>query len=209
MPQRSMAIVMKLSMPTVGLLLVLVAGAAIVHRADRAELEQMRRELDGLRVPSAASSMSRTDNHPGAVSARFDRSEVMRTTNTEEGSPWPRMPPRAHTMPSLESSFAAEPEDPSWSEEAQRVAAARVKSLLSTSLKLGAVECRTSICRIDLRSTSRQELDRFNELALRDSDHWIWNGPSSVSIHGVRATNSLTETMYLAREGHDLPRAVP
>jgi hypothetical protein len=106
------------------------------------------------------------------------------------------------------STFMREAKDRSWSDNA----AGRIRVGLTGHLPSGSsinnVECRTTICSVELQHRDAESYHEFVRSALLGANDGLWGGPFSAIItnqdeSGVRAQ------VFIAREGYSLPQPTP
>lgn len=117
--------------------------------------------------------------------------------NTEQDSA-----PVEAVLTNMESSFDTEPADASWASRAATTIQAGVRSLLSEKSTIESIECRSSMCR--LRSV-QQDLEQYKkfvyEMVHSDACKECFFTQTGESRDGRPIL-----TMYMAREGRNLPR---
>ncbi|MBW2274863.1 MAG: hypothetical protein JRG96_16475 [Deltaproteobacteria bacterium] len=97
----------------------------------------------------------------------------------------------------LDTELSAERIDPAWSESATQSVIESLAKVSEQGLWLEHADCRTSFCRIDVGADPSASEDEILH-AFRDIDPW--SGEAFLHIeNGVG-------TIYMAREGHRLPR---
>lgn len=122
-----------------------------------------------------------------------------------QDAPPPPGPEPAQMKAELETTFASERTDPTWSSEAQREARARITAALPETSTLRDVDCHASLCRIETSHADLMSYQRFVQGAFMNPETRIWNAGffSSPPVQGDNG--QLVATMYVAREGEPLP----
>jgi hypothetical protein len=175
-----------------------------------ARLEQDKARVAALPVPVVRMQEVRTE--PSAPPA----AEPTRAGVAEPSSP-PATRPRASPAvlspleafspihDTMEALFASEPTDASWAREARRTAEGAVTSQLPPGSRLTAVDCRSTLCRIESNHETGEEAQRFVG-ALTEAGKRPWNGTLTAGPveHDARTGRTVYVT-YLLREGVDLP----
>lgn len=121
----------------------------------------------------------------------------------EAGAPSPEDQSNAGTrrLAALAQALEREGEDPSWSAEAERQLAARVQGGNIAGAQLIDASCGTTLCRVELALP----VERVTERTPWDL-HMLapWRGGALVSMG---QGNPATVVVFVAREGHRLPRS--
>ena len=192
-----------------------VAAGGLLWWSFRAEEPSpSRREIDGREPevePKAPVSFSgpmsnrlvateRGDD--GVVPAQSGAGDVVpqRLSPVHEPSADPMLAPEE--VPSYFSSlFAGDSFDPAWARDERR----RLSTLAEDSLPEGAalegVECRSTLCRMQTRFRSKEDSEEFI------SSMFFGREPVGAMIAPLRVDdgNSHAVTMYIARDGYQLP----
>lgn len=109
-----------------------------------------------------------------------------------------------------ESAFDSEPYDAAWARASSELLQQSMRSLLGASGRALAVECRSSLCRVDLE---HETFDGQQEFLLQFRRSRVWRGGGmAVSLEPQDAPSDhgpVRLSMYLAREGRSLPEPAP
>ena len=106
---------------------------------------------------------------------------------------------------SVEESFAAEPANPSWAAPTRLALLDRLGSASRASgSSLGNVDCRSSICRVEVVHRDADGSRQFSQTAFTDPHDQAWNGPVVIMPPQANPDGSLAMVMYLGREGTSL-----
>jgi len=106
----------------------------------------------------------------------------------------------------LEALVQAEAADPSWADRARSMAENSLAAHLPEGSRLGAIDCRTSVCRIESIHDGQRRADEFIHKALGEPAARPWNGGFAVGpIAEDPATGRVTTLLFLMRESKDLP----
>jgi hypothetical protein len=193
--------------------LVALAGGAVAfegwqekhHRAEIAAMERRIAAIDG--------AMSATGQRVSALSLAEARTAIIAQAGALSAAPTdPPKPaesaPATPKMTSQEveahvaSAHAAEAVDRAWAPEAQRTLLAGLREDLPARSSLHRVDCRTSVCRIEVSHPGRAEDMQFVEHVQKGDA--IWSGAGMVT-RTFGEDGSIEAVIYLAREGHGLP----
>jgi hypothetical protein len=101
--------------------------------------------------------------------------------------------------------FAGERADPTWAESAQRRADERLKVTAQAGSTVRAIECRTSLCRIETTHPDRESAQQFVRGSFMKPGASPWNAPVFSMPLDPAAAGPVVLVSYLAREGHPLP----
>lgn len=201
-----------------GLLWWLLPGSTPVpelHARDatRADLAALRSEVDSLRGATARATRERHATRPDPADGAGPRVMPAREpVPTAAPVPPPSAEQRAiervEMAAQIDSKFAAEQVDPAWSHDAARRASELLTSTLSPGSRLGHVECRANLCRVESFHTDLESFRSFVDVSFLSRDRKIWNGGFSsivvdISESGVKALN------FIAREGQSIPAVEP
>lgn len=101
-----------------------------------------------------------------------------------------------------DSIFEDQAYDPTWAAASTRQLNAALSTINAPGLKLTGVECRSSLCKVELRASDKQTANA----SIRTVVHGMkWPG-SGMAINGdPDARGELSVTLYLARRGSPLP----
>jgi len=107
----------------------------------------------------------------------------------------------------VEDSFAAEPTNPAWAASTRLALQDRLAALarpLASSLR--EIDCRASICRVEVVHRDADTSRQFAEKAFTDPEDQAWNGPALLLPPQPDPDGRLAVVMYLGREGTSLLR---
>jgi hypothetical protein len=108
-------------------------------------------------------------------------------------------------LTSVEGMFVAEPVDDSWAMPTRLALRDRLTSLSrSSSSSLRNIDCRSSICRVEVVHKDADASRQFTEKIFTDPDERPWNGPGIITPPRSNPDGSLAVVMYLGREGTSL-----
>jgi hypothetical protein len=108
-----------------------------------------------------------------------------------------------------ESAFESEPYDAAWGRASRELLQQSVGSLLGASGRALAVECRSSLCRVDLEHETSDGQQEFLHQFRRSR---VWRGGGmAVRLDPQEPPSGgpVRLSMYLAKEGRSLPEPVP
>lgn len=118
----------------------------------------------------------------------------------EEAPPPPEEPLELRT----ELRFQHETADPDWALAAQRTAREKLQALVPDQANLRAVDCHSSLCRIEVMHQSRDSLRRYLERIVGDPQGRPWNAGVVAADPQDAGAGQLLSVLYLAREGRQL-----
>lgn len=108
-------------------------------------------------------------------------------------------------LASVEGEFAGQPTDNAWAASTRQALHDRLTSRArSSSSSLRSIECRSSICRVEVVHQDAAASQQFGERAFTDADERAWNGPVVITPPQANPDGSLVMVMYLGREGTSL-----
>jgi hypothetical protein len=189
------------------------AGLLALHVVGQHRLES---DLAALRRERAAPSMS-----DGTLRAQA-RAEVHRAAAAlapascpphaadapacEADAP-PKPPPieAAEMQERFEASFSRQAAD-AGAGDARRKIENRVAAILPDTSRLQAVECRTSMCRIEIAHPGLESYQAFTRAAFLDPSTRLGDGGLFSTVRADPVDGKLVTLSYLARDGEELPR---
>ena len=89
---------------------------------------------------------------------------------------------QAQLVAQLEDDFRAEGRDPGWSDQGTTEATRALSRDLPGGTKLGKVECRFTMCRVESSHTSVDAFQTFVRSGLLSHDRQLWNGGFSAYV---------------------------
>jgi hypothetical protein len=210
---------MKSNAVTLGLLIVGAAIAAeyVWHGRQVADL---RREIASLRegqtdtrapppvapyaVPRAArpwpAEIAEADPRAPAPPPHEDRAQG---SEEEKRARW-KEDEIAHRT-AVEAGFAAETVDREWAPDARRDLSNQVAALLPQASSVRDVDCRSSMCRVELVVASAAVSDQFMRQAFLGPERTVWRGGAFMEPAQPNPDGSMGVVLYLAREGAGFP----
>jgi hypothetical protein len=131
----------------------------------------------------------------------------------EVTGPSPAEPVHEHAQPldpaeataQYQQAFSLEPVDREWSSSAQAKLQTGVSALIPKTSQVVSLECRTSLCRVQVHHRNLDDYRSFTQDAYLKGDTHIWNGQMFSTLVGDPTTDGVTTVAFLAREGHLLP----
>jgi hypothetical protein len=105
----------------------------------------------------------------------------------------------------VEAGFAAEKVDRAWAAEVQRDLRDHVAALLPPSSSLRDVDCRSSMCRMEMVLPDVAAERGFSKRAFVSSESRIWDGAVLVMPGQANPDGTLGVVWYLGRKGTRLP----
>lgn len=214
-----------------GLVVAGTVGFVIFHRAEeqrairelerRQEVELLRRELSEVQADAAsqANTLARWPLRRGAETERVapmaanaeaeaeDTSgsdAATQKTAPEHGRVLDDGEMEAMVLASVDSTFAAEPNDAAWSPGAHQQLSRAMVTGLPEGSSLEKVECRSSLCKVDTRHRSVAEFRSFVEGALLERGRQAWNAGFYAAVVD-QSDQGIAAVAYVAREGQSVP----
>lgn len=186
------------------------------HRASERRYQTLKAELDDLRE-TPQRSVEQILQPQVVQDAKKPEEHRIAGRNEEEEEPVPKTdsPAPAQISPeefraarsdALRSSFTMEQKDPAWSGDTEKKVAAKFSNKLPEGSQVQKVECRSSMCIIQMRHKTLQDFRAFVDATLMhpDDDARPW-GPSEALVETEGESGELSVVVALARAGHELP----
>jgi hypothetical protein len=107
----------------------------------------------------------------------------------------------------MDERFYAEPARTAWGAEAGPRALAAFRNLAGASA-VGRVECRETMCRIEVTHDSLEVFQSFARAVGPRLVDVLWNGSYSAQVT-EQSANHVASVVFYSREGHDLPALGP
>ena len=108
-------------------------------------------------------------------------------------------------LESVQSAFAAEPVEDAWARPTRSALHERLAEVSrSSASSLGNIECRSTICAVDVVHSSADASRQFDARAFTDPHDHVWNGPVMMTPPKQNSDGSVAVVMYLGREGTSL-----
>jgi len=179
---------------------------AAESRADNEEevatLRARIARLEGASLWRAASSVQPEK----AESAAVERPAALAAESPAQAARQQHIPEGAEYVAQIDEKFRAQTIDPSWSQKAVSDATRAISGDLTQGSRLGTVECRASLCRVESSHDSVQAFATFMDTALFSPSRKLWNGSISTQVVS-QAPSDVRAVTFIAREGHDVPAA--
>jgi len=106
----------------------------------------------------------------------------------------------------LEGEFQAEIVDPKWSRDAGVEATRALSHDLPAGSKLGTVECRANMCRVETSHGTVQEYQAFVKSGLLSRTKKLWNAAFSSHVEDP-SPSGITALTFIGRETSPGPEA--
>jgi hypothetical protein len=199
----------------VGLSLVAAAGS-FAYLQEHKQLEVMRRDMRALRAemqeaqPAQTVVVERTSVVPAVAQHMDDEKPSGERNATAPAGHEAKAPPADFDLAvktAVEAGFASETRDQAWSATARLRLSEAVTRLLPEGSGVRDIDCRSTLCRIELSHSDPNAERGFMEKAIHDPEGGFGNGPGYVSRSEPAADGTFVEVIYLAREGATLPSA--
>jgi hypothetical protein len=196
-------------------LLVLGSGAFYVkqQRDQRAEIEHLRRDTAALassvkegheqasRSLSTQALLQGLARAPEATAPPTDE----RPAPAEERAAPHAVPSFAEVATRMDAAFSREAPDRDWSEKTQQETAAKISAMMPKDSAVRAVDCRSSMCRVEMSHESADDYHQFVQSAYMSPETGVWSGPTFTTILERPAGGGVVAVSFLAREGESLP----
>jgi hypothetical protein len=203
------------------------AGAIAVYHHDTAELARLHRDVVSLRSrdgdprPAGAISFAGVrDDRPGDLQPApaqptrgdehraddgDDRSAAAGRSNTARWDDEARANQQA-----VEDTFAAQAVDPAWATRAAVDIREHLGALaVPPSSSLGNVDCRGSMCRVEMVSRDRDLMKQFMDRAFGVTAQSPWTGPVMADYQPANSDGTAVVVLYLGRNGTSLFTSPP
>jgi len=118
------------------------------------------------------------------------------------------MPDELEYSAQLEDKFRSQASDPSWSQKATGEVTRALAGDLTQGSRLGTVECRTDLCRVETSHDSLKAYQAFLQSALLSREKKLWNAGLSTQVLS-QSQAGLAAVTFIAKEGQAVPLAEP
>jgi hypothetical protein len=171
-----------------------VEGKRVADLTDRLEVLQAAVEAQRAEGPRTSTIILQA---PGAASQATPAAQAPASAPSASGSPG-MAPQEMHD--SVEASFVSESTDASWSRQAAGTARTSVTARLPAGGRIDAIECRSSMCRVEATLPDEQS---YREYAFSRKPHLdsAWQGPSMITRLRTESDGSVVSVSYLGRDG--------
>jgi hypothetical protein len=169
---------------------------------------QADRTLATAPAPRSSERLPSDDNHAtralhGAAGA--SALSVSRLQEPVAQAPQPR-PVDAFERPvELDEMFSAEAQDSAWAPSAEDTIRLKLDEHPADASTLQSVECRTLLCRIEVKHEDGAAYARFLTSAFKDSATRVWAGDALSEGRPDAIAGGVVSVSYLAREGEPMP----
>ncbi|MFZ5890263.1 MAG: hypothetical protein ACOY0T_04270 [Myxococcota bacterium] len=183
-------------------------------RGAREELERLRSEIQALKENSPARLLLEHQARELVASAKagekVEKSAARPAPSSEAIAPSSEAKPvpldENEIAVQLDNHFDSESYDPKWSRSAQTQATTAITHRMTAGSRLGAVDCRSELCRVETFHENLEAFQTFVRSALLDKEREIWNGSVS-SIVRSQSASGVTAVSFISREGRPMPTA--
>jgi hypothetical protein len=110
---------------------------------------------------------------------------------------------RAKQLAQMNSSFLAEPSGQQWASETTHLVSSFFESEQGAKIDVSDIQCRKTLCKVELNKVDRAKAG--NELALNFPMHVGQALSQARYFHEQNADGTTNVTIYLARNGYELP----
>jgi hypothetical protein len=125
-------------------------------------------------------------------------------TDVDERAPAPD--PSPAYLRGLDSAFTAEPRDPAWSRASEPKLWLRVRGVLPEASTVTALQCRSSLCQVEVRHPNLAAHRAFARAVAAAEDDF----ESGMSFATVRTQDGdqVASVLYVAKRGYDFPNGL-
>lgn len=214
-----------LSLATVALL---IAGLAMDRAATNRQLSDLRRKYALIAEAAAQEGSARTRalreetlaadelggsrtaarrapiaQGPAASAAPASKPSDPDSKSESNSTPTLEPPSWRDQMARVDSVFAEEPADRSWSRDAETQLGGSLSSLAVGGAKIQEVSCRSTLCRVKVEHTTEDGVRNLLDetFALRRS----WKGAVATMRDPESPPGTFSGVAFFSRDGHDLP----
>jgi len=189
--------------------------------AQQEQLKQVKSDLESLRehettgkvvvlgaqlTEPAAANVAPTPRPAGML--RASAGESSSSANRQDTRPEDLAELNAREMKNIhdtmESQFGQENTDPKWSRSADSEIRTKVNSRLPKESRFTSLECRTSMCRLEISHRDAQTYREFVNKTLSAAD-FQWPGPMNFAILRTLPSGEVDAVAYLVRPGYSQP----
>src|SRR6185312_7924965 len=192
-------------------LVVAAVAIRIAYTQDRArqrEIDQLRDTVNALQDRPAAPAPAPTivTNVIAAPATAPAPSASQASADPAPAAPAAPAPQRTNQeiMDHYEISFTEQNADAAWAPGARHLAEQRLKATMPDGSEVRAIDCRTSLCRIETSHADMAHYQQFVRSALFDPTTSVWNAATYSSLVEDR-DGHLVVVSYVSREGEPLP----
>lgn len=204
-----------------------VAGAIAVYHHDTAELARLHRDVVSLRArdgdPRPANAISfagvRNDRPPERQPppAQPMRGDERHADDSDDRSAAAGRPSTAlwddearANQQAVEDAFTAQAVDPAWATRAAVDIREHLGALaVPPSSSLGNIDCRGSMCRVEMVSRDRELMKQVMDRAFGVTAQSPWNGPVMADYQPANSDGTAVVVLYLGRNGTSLFTSPP
>jgi hypothetical protein len=182
---------------------------AVVSRDDaREEVALLRARLERLEAASmwqaaALSQQGKSEPPPE------ERTPLRAADPGPSTQPKQHMPDGHEYAAQLEDKFRTENPDPNWSQKATSDATRALANNLTPGSRLGTVECRSDLCRVETTHDDLTAYQTFMNEVLGSAHEKLWNAGISTQVINMQSKTGLTAITFIAKEGKEMPLAQP
>lgn len=107
----------------------------------------------------------------------------------------------AHMRNQLEAIFSREPIDADWTERTRQLVRGHVGDVIPEGSSPLSIECRRSVCRIEVAHKDAADSKRFVDQAFRDRRTRLWKEPYFSAVRADSTDDKVVTISYVARDG--------
>jgi hypothetical protein len=130
--------------------------------------------------------------------------ESKRAAEPDRAAPRKALEP-AEVATRMEAAFSREVADHEWSTKAQQTTQQKISALMPNNSEVLSVDCRTSLCRVEMTHQSLDDYRRFLDSAYMQPESHLWDGPSFSTLLENSGSGPVVAVSFLFREGQSPP----
>jgi hypothetical protein len=190
----------------------MATGAVCEWARTMAKLDASERAArsEASRIAALEEHLSQMQDTVALQGARAAQAFANPTQNRESPAPATAAPeaPPAPTAPAVsmgdmqdavESKFVSDKQDVSWSRPAADRARTTILALLPEGSRLDSIDCRASMCRVEVTHPDERSFHQFTLAPSRALDR-AWPGSSMVALLRTEPNGEVVSVSYLGRE---------
>jgi hypothetical protein len=104
----------------------------------------------------------------------------------------------------VRAAFDAQPTDRAWAPGAEQTLRGKVSDVLPAGASLRSAECRTSMCRVEVKLATDQDRRRFRASAFTELETHVWDGPFRMGPLNEDDPSDPSVVAYLYKPGQPL-----
>lgn len=106
----------------------------------------------------------------------------------------------------MDAALSREIAHPSWSAKTQQATQEKISAIMPKDSAILAVDCRTSLCRVEMSHQSVDDYKNFVHGAYMNPATNVWNGPTFSTLLEGSEGGPVVAVSFLVREGQSMPQ---